>query len=233
MKRKKISKPPAKNQETPSIDEDAFLVGLMKKHDISYDQALKMAIQMDAEKDILNVSRINLLLKLKGLDDLNLAHMVSGRSGGSNGGYIGRNPALDDQEKYHRKMVELKEKELQMKAEHYRRMEDRQMVFDYHEGKEKKKKNNKKPNPKAKLKESYELWAKENLTPNTKKSLFRDDIERDWLDSDEYEKWYDLIEEHGLDEPAESQRVKVYSAIHTELEINIHRGNLPLDKKRY
>ena len=111
-------------------------------------------------------------------------------------------------------------------------MADRQMVFAYHQAKEKRKKNNK-PNPKAKLKESYELWAEANLTPNTKKSLFRDDIERDWLDSDEYEKWYDLLEEHGLDEPAESQRVKVYSAIHTELEINIHRGNLPLDKKRY
>ena len=42
----------------------------MKKHDISYDQALKMAIQMDAEKDIFDVSKINLLLQLKGLDDL-------------------------------------------------------------------------------------------------------------------------------------------------------------------
>ena len=112
MKRKKISKPPAKDQETPSIDEDSFLVGLMKKHDISYDQALKMAIQMDVEKDILNVSRINLLLKLKGLDDLNLAHMVSGRSGGSNGGYIGRTPELDAKEKHYKKMEELKEKEI-------------------------------------------------------------------------------------------------------------------------
>ena len=51
MKRKKIStKPPAKEKETPAKEEDSFLVGLMKKHDISYDQALKMAIQMDAGK---------------------------------------------------------------------------------------------------------------------------------------------------------------------------------------
>ena len=63
MKRKKISKPPAKDKETPAKEENSFLVGLMKKHDISYDQALKMAIQMDAAK-------INLLLQLKGLDDL-------------------------------------------------------------------------------------------------------------------------------------------------------------------
>ena len=71
MKRKKIStKPPAKEKETPAKEENSFLVGLMKKHDISYDQALKMAIQMDAEKDIFNVSKINLLLQLKGLDDL-------------------------------------------------------------------------------------------------------------------------------------------------------------------
>ena len=71
MKRKKISTtPPAKDKETPAKEENSFLVGLMKKHDISYDQALKMAIQMDAEKDIFNISKINLLLQLKGLDDL-------------------------------------------------------------------------------------------------------------------------------------------------------------------
>jgi hypothetical protein len=71
MKRKKISTtPPKKDKETPAKEENSFLVGLMKKHDISYDQALKMAIQMDAEKDIFNVSKINLLLQLKGLDDL-------------------------------------------------------------------------------------------------------------------------------------------------------------------
>ena len=100
----------------------------MKKHDISYDQALKMAIQMDAEKDIFDVSKINLLLQLNGLDDLNLAHMVSGRSGGSNGGYIGRTPELDAKEKHNKKMEEFREKELKMKEEHYRRMEDRHMV---------------------------------------------------------------------------------------------------------
>ena len=72
----------------------------MKKHDISYDQALKMAIQMDAEKDIFNVSKINLLLQLKGLDDLNFSHMVSGRSGG----YTGRTPELDAKEKHYKKM---------------------------------------------------------------------------------------------------------------------------------
>ena len=59
MKRKKISTtPPKKDKETPAKEENSFLVGLMKKHDISYDQALKMAIQMDAEKDIFNVSKI-------------------------------------------------------------------------------------------------------------------------------------------------------------------------------
>ena len=64
MKRKKISTtPPKKDKETPAKEENSFLVGLMKKHDISYDQALKMAIQMDAEKDIFNVSKINLLLQ--------------------------------------------------------------------------------------------------------------------------------------------------------------------------
>ena len=71
MKRKKISTtPPTKDKDNPAKEENSFLVGLMKKHDISYDQALKMAIQMDAEKDIFNVSKINLLLQLKGLDDL-------------------------------------------------------------------------------------------------------------------------------------------------------------------
>ena len=100
MKRKKISTtPPKKDKETPAKEENSFLVGLMKKHDISYDQALKMAIQMDAEKDILNVSRINLLLKLKGLDDLNLSYMVSGRSGG----YTGRTPELDAKEKHYKR----------------------------------------------------------------------------------------------------------------------------------
>ena len=37
-------------------------------------------------------------------------------------------------------MEEFKEKELKMKEEHYRRMEDKQMVFDYHHAKEKNKK---------------------------------------------------------------------------------------------
>ena len=84
MNRKKINtKPPAKDKETPAKEENSFLVGLMKKHDISYDQALKMAIQMDAEKDIFNVSKINLLLQLKGLDDLSLFNMISGKSGGT------------------------------------------------------------------------------------------------------------------------------------------------------
>ena len=111
MQRKKINtKPPVKDKETPAKEENSFLVGLMKKHGISYDQALKMAIQMDAEKDIFDVSKINLLLQLKGLDDLSLFNIISGKSGGHSGGYIGRYPALDDQEKYHRKMVELKEK---------------------------------------------------------------------------------------------------------------------------
>ena len=91
MKRKKISTtPPKKDKETPAKEENSFLVGLMKKHDISYDQALKMAIQMDAEKDIFDVAKINLLLQLKGLDDLSLFNMISGKSGGHSGCYIGR-----------------------------------------------------------------------------------------------------------------------------------------------
>ena len=102
MNRKKINtRPPAKDKKTPiAKEENSFLVGLMKKHDISYDQALKMAIQMDAEKDIFDVSKINLLLQLNGLDDLNLSHMVSGRSGG----YTGRTPELDVKEKHYKKM---------------------------------------------------------------------------------------------------------------------------------
>ena len=84
MNRKKINtKPPAKNKETPAKEENSFLVGLMKKHGISYDQALKMAIQMNTEKDIFDVSKINLLLQLKGLDDLSLFNMISGKSGGT------------------------------------------------------------------------------------------------------------------------------------------------------
>ena len=145
MKRKKISTtPPKKDKDTPAKEENSFLVGLMKKHDISYDQALKMAIQMDAEKDIFNVSKINLLLQLQGLDDFNFSHMVSGRSGG----YTGRTPELDAKEKHYKRMEEFKEKELKMKEEHYRRMEDKQMVFDYHHAKEKNKKIIRSPQPK-------------------------------------------------------------------------------------
>ena len=103
-----------------------------------------MAIQMDAEKDIFNVSKINLLLQLKGLDDLNFSHMVSGRSGG----YTGRTPELDAKEKHYKRMEEFKEKELKMKEEHYRRMEDKQMVFDYQHAKEKNKKIIRSPQPK-------------------------------------------------------------------------------------
>ena len=43
---------------------------------------------------------------------------------------------------------EFKEKELKMKEEHYRRMEDKQMVFDYHHAKEKNKKIIRSPQPK-------------------------------------------------------------------------------------
>ena len=51
MQRKKINtKPPVKDKETPAKEENSFLVGLMKEHNISYNQAVKMAIQMDAEK---------------------------------------------------------------------------------------------------------------------------------------------------------------------------------------
>ena len=97
---------------------------------------------------------------------------------------------------------EFKEKELKMKEEHYRRMEDKQMVFDYHEGKEKKKKNNKKHTAKDRLKKRYESWAKANLTPNTKKEYLKDNIRREWEVSDEYGKWFDEVDEHGLNEPA-------------------------------
>ena len=81
---------------------------------------------------------------------------------------------------------EFKEKELKMKEEHYRRMEDKQMVFDYHEGKEKKKKNDRKPTALVRLKKIYTKWAKANLTANTKKPYFKDDIRRDWEGSEEY-----------------------------------------------
>ena len=50
------------------------------------------------KKDIFDGSKINLLLQLNGLDDLNLSHMVSGRSGG----YAGRTPELDAKEKHYK-----------------------------------------------------------------------------------------------------------------------------------
>jgi hypothetical protein len=211
----------------------------MKKHDIPYDQALKMAIQMDAEKDILNVSRINLLLKLKGLDDLNLAHMVSGRSGGSNGGYIGRIPELDAKEKHYAKMEEFREKELKMKEDHYRRMEERQMVFDYHVGKEKNKKNNKKPTALGELRTIYPKWCEGNLTFDPKlptkknKQYYRTDILLKWEESNEYEYWLKNHDVHGWDDPSKDEVTKVFSGTHTKLHINIHDGNLPSEKKTH
>ena len=79
MKRKKISTtPPKKDKETPAKEENSFLVGLMKKHDISYDQALKMSIQMDAEKDIFNVSKMNFLHQLNDSENLGTHQLSEG-----------------------------------------------------------------------------------------------------------------------------------------------------------
>ena len=79
MKRKKISTtPPKKDKETPAKEENSFLVGLMKKHDISYDQALKMAIQMDAEKDIFNVSKMNSLHQLTDSENIGTHQLSEG-----------------------------------------------------------------------------------------------------------------------------------------------------------
>ena len=79
MKRKKIStKPPAKEKETPAKEEDSFLVGLMKKHGISYEQALKMSIQMDAKKDIFNVSKMNLLHQLTDSENIGTHQLSEG-----------------------------------------------------------------------------------------------------------------------------------------------------------
>ena len=79
MKRKKIStKPPAKEKETSAKEEDSFLVGLMKKHDISCVQALKMSIQMDAKKDIFNVSKMNLLHQLTDSENIGTHQLSEG-----------------------------------------------------------------------------------------------------------------------------------------------------------
>jgi len=79
MKRKKTSTtPPTKDKDTPAKEENSFLVGLMKKHDISYDQALKMSIQMDAEKDIFNVSKMNLLHQLNDSENLGTHQLSEG-----------------------------------------------------------------------------------------------------------------------------------------------------------
>ena len=51
--------------ETPSIDEDSFIVELMRKHDISYNQALRMSIEIDAEKGIADNSKWKLLQALE------------------------------------------------------------------------------------------------------------------------------------------------------------------------
>ena len=97
----------------------------------------------------------------------------------------------------------------------------------------KKIKNNKKPTAKERLTKSYESWAKANLTPNTKKEYLKDNIRREWEVSDEYGKWFDAIDEHGLNEPADNQLVKIYSSIHTKLEINIHQGPLPISLRKH
>ena len=94
------------------------------------------------------------------------------------------------------------------------------------------KKKIKKPKPKEMLTESYELWAESNLEPETKKQYFKDQIRNDWEVSDEYGKWLEDLEAHGLYEPAESQLIKVYSETHTKLKINIHQGNLFLNEKK-
>ena len=79
MKRKKTSTtPPTKDKDTPAKEENSFLVGLMKKHDISYDQALKMSIQMDTEKDIFNVSKMNLLHQLNDSENLGTHQLSEG-----------------------------------------------------------------------------------------------------------------------------------------------------------
>ena len=95
------------------------------------------------------------------------------------------------------------------------------------------KNNKKKPKPKEMLTESYELWAESNLEPETKKQYFKDKIRNDWEVSDEYGKWLEDLEAHGLYEPAESQLIKVYSETHTKLKINIHQGNLPAHLKKH
>jgi hypothetical protein len=66
--RKKISK-----TKTPAIDQDSFLVGLMNKHNISYNQALRMSIEMDAEKGIADNSKWKLL---QALEDEEMENML-------------------------------------------------------------------------------------------------------------------------------------------------------------
>ena len=91
---------------------------------------------------------------------------------------------------------EFKEKELKMKEEHYRRMEDKQMVFDYHEGKGKKK-NDRKPTALVRLKKIYPEWCEANLEFDSKlptkknKEYYRTDVLREWEGSEEFGYWLD------------------------------------------
>jgi len=59
--------------KTPSIDQDALLARLMRKHDISYNQALRMSIEIDAEKGIADNSKWKLL---KALEDEEMGNML-------------------------------------------------------------------------------------------------------------------------------------------------------------
>ena len=95
-------------------------------------------------------------------------------------------------------------------------------------------KKNNKPTPTGRLKKIYAEWAGANLKPNTKKAYYRDDIRSEWECSKEYGQWLDEFDKYGWkNEPAESQIIKRYSAVHTSLNIHIHQGNLPLNKKKH
>ena len=123
---------------------------------------------------------------------------------------MGRTPELHAQEKHFKKMEELKEKEiadnremaekklaiereaLEKKEEHHRRIEDKQMVFVYHQAKEKNKKSNKKPTALGELRNIYPKWCEENprfdpkLPAKKNKQYYRTDVLREWEESSEF-----------------------------------------------
>ena len=137
------------------------------------------------------------------------------------------------------KKLAIEREALQKKEEHHRRMEDKQMVFVYHQAKEKNKKNNKKPTALGELRKIYPKWCEENpkfdpeVPPQKNKQYYRTDILRTWQESKEYGYWLENHDEHDWKDPSDSEVTKIYSSTHTKLHVHIHPGNLPSEKRMH